>query len=100
MLTQSLKIYTDLKTLTSNNTEPEGTDLRTEVDRLLCSNDQLQSTLHEVADRINKYKHRSEGIIGITLLDILTGVCVIIIVIVILPFIPIDFSQVFVVVQF
>ena len=80
---------TDLRTLTSNITEPEGTDLRTEVERLLCNNDQLQSTLHDVADRINKYKHRSEGIIGVTLLDILTGVIITVITFVILPFIPI-----------
>jgi len=65
---------TDERTVTSHTyAEPEDTDLKTEVSKLLSKNEALQNILGDVADRINKYKHRSEGIIGITLLDIQTG---------------------------
>ena len=81
---------TDLRTVFSNtNTEPEDTDLRTEVNNLLNSNNVLQNNLYDVADRINKYKHRSEGIIAITLLTILIGVIIIVITFIVLPLIPI-----------
>jgi len=71
---------TDERTITSHTyAEPEDTDLKTEVSKLLSKNEALQNVLGDVADRINKYKHRSEGMIGITLLDILTGVIILII---------------------